>query len=85
MSDLPTVGSMLIAHRRMRAWINDYERGDDGLYVKNGDMGLVLETWKSGPGRVRIRLLINDNVVMFSHVENCVWLIWSTVTNDTHL
>lgn len=80
MSDLPVAGSMLVAHRSMRAWVSETERGENGLHVVNGDSGLVLHAWRINT-RVRIRMLIKDAVVMFSHVDNCVWLNWSVLTD----
>ncbi len=84
MSDLPVVGSLLIAHRSMRAWISDYERGTLGMHVNHGDTGLVLQTWRV-EGQVRIRLLVKDAVVMFSHSDNCVWLKRSRADVVHHL
>lgn len=72
----PRVGSMVIARRQLKAWENDHERGHNGLIVSHGDVGLVLQVWREGR-QVRIRMLIKDVVVLFSHARHCVWLNWS--------
>jgi hypothetical protein len=84
MSELPTVGSLLVARRPMQAWINDNERGQGGLRVAEGDTGLVLQVWRVNT-RVRIRMLVNDVVVMFSHVQNCVWLNWHSASSTNSI
>lgn len=74
--DVPKVGSMVIARRALKAWENDRERGTNGITVGPGDAGLVLQVWCEGK-QVRIRLLIKDAVVLFSHAHHCVWLNWA--------
>ncbi len=59
-------GDMVRAVHRMRAWESDWERGGDGVWVEPGDVGLVLQVWRVSRGRIRLRLLTNDRIAMFS-------------------
>ncbi len=63
---LPTPGTMLQASRRMRAWEDDRERGVNGAWVKPGDIGLVVQSWMVGNRAVRLRLIVNEVVCVFS-------------------
>ena len=76
MTSLPAPGDLVVARRSMRAWINDHERGDSGLCVGPGDRGVVVQVWFEGH-KFRMRVLINDNLVLFSHARHCVALNWS--------
>ena len=73
---MPKPGAMVVARRTLKAWENDRERGTNGLVVHEGAVGLVLQVWAEGK-QVRIRLLIKDAVVLFSHPHHCVWLNWA--------
>lgn len=73
---LPKPGDLVVARRSMRAWVNDRERGLDGLTVDAGDHGLVLQVWLEGR-QCRLRLLVKDRMVLFSHALHCVALNWS--------
>ena len=68
-------GTLLRAAKRMRAWSNDLERGYDGPWVEVGDIAIVLSTWIEGK-RVRLRVLSNDRIMLFSHVAHTVALNW---------
>lgn len=72
----PKVGAMIVARRQLKAWENDRERGSAGLVVREGDVGLLVETWREG-NQVRLRVLIKDALVLFSHAHHCVWLNWA--------
>lgn len=84
MSDLPFVevnsvpkpGDLIIARRMLKAWESDDERGGNGLVVNYGDTGVVVQVWRVG-NQVRLRLLIKDVVVVFSHAHHVVWLNWA--------
>lgn len=63
---LPKTGDLVEARYRMRAWENDHERGTEGIWTEVGDLGMVLAVWGVGRGRIRMKLLINDRIAMFS-------------------
>jgi len=73
---LPKPGDLIIAKRQMRAWINQRERGRDGVKVEPGDSALMLQVWFEGR-RFRMQVLVKDQIVMFSHALHCVALNWS--------
>lgn len=75
---LPIPGMMIVARRLLKAWESDVQRGENGLVVNDGDVGLVLQVWREG-GQVRIRVLIKDTVALFSHARHVVWLNWAFV------
>jgi len=62
----PLPGDQVRAVHRMRAWENDHKRGRDGVWVEAGQVGLVIQVWPVGRTRSRMRLLVNDRLVMFS-------------------
>lgn len=75
----PLAGHSLMATRLLRAWVSDNEKGTTGLYVRSGDVGLVLQAWTVGK-HVRIRMFVKGYVVMFSHVGRTVWINWLDVS-----
>ena len=72
---LPCPGDLIVARRRLRAWASDQERGD-GITVEEGALGLVLQRWREG-SQLRLRVLINDAIVVFSHHARNVTLNWA--------
>jgi hypothetical protein len=62
----PLPGDMVYAVHRMRAWESDHERGADGIWVEPGQYALILQLWKVGRGRSRMRVLTGDRIVVFS-------------------
>jgi len=79
---LPVVGRSLMATRSLRAWVSDVEKGQTGLHVNVGDVGLVLEVWTVGR-HVRIRMLTKGVIAMFSHVSDAVWINWLDLVGDS--
>lgn len=62
----PLPGDVVHAVHRMRAWENDNERGTEGIWIEAGQTALVLQLWYVGRQRVRVRMLFNDRIAMFS-------------------
>lgn len=75
-NSLPKPGDLIIARRSLKAWESDLERGADGQFVHDGDAGIVVQVWKVGR-QVRIRVLIKDTLLLFSHADHVVWINWS--------
>ena len=63
----PRTGDQVRAAHRMRAWENARERGRDGIWVDEGQVGLVLNVRRIGRKRTRLWLLVNDRIAMFSY------------------
>lgn len=74
--DLPKPGDLIIAKKPMKAWVNDRERGYDGFCVEPGTQALVVQVWLEGR-QFRMRVLVKDHLVLFSHALHCVALNWS--------
>ncbi len=74
--ELPKPGDLVVARRALKAWVNDRERGTDGLTIYAGDRAFVVQTWLEGQ-QFRLRVLLNDRLVLFSHALHCVALNWS--------
>jgi hypothetical protein len=62
----PLPGDVVHAAHRMRAWESDHERGTEGIWIEHGQTALVLQLWRVGHQRVRVRMLFNDRIAMFS-------------------
>lgn len=75
-------GDVVVVQHEMRAWVSDTERGNDGDWVRPGDIGFVVETWTVG-NQVRLRVLINDRLAVFSNPPHTVRLNWRKVAADT--
>lgn len=73
---LPTPGTMLRASRRMRAWEDDRERGVNGAWVEPGDIGLVVQSWMVGDHQMRLRLIVNEVICVFSCDRRNLELNW---------
>jgi hypothetical protein len=66
----------------MRAWETDTERGYSGIVVCKGEVGLVVQTWDVGK-HTRLRVMIDDQVAVFSHESYCVELNWDISVRST--
>lgn len=73
---LPNPGDLVVTRRAMRAWVGDNERGHDGHRVDTGRTAIVLQRWRVG-NQVRLRVIVDGKVVVFSHSPHCVSLNWS--------
>jgi hypothetical protein len=62
----PLPGDVVHAVHRMRAWEDDFKRGTDGAWIEAGQQALVLQLWHVGRQRVRVRMLFNDRIAVFS-------------------
>lgn len=71
-------GDLVKAAHRMRSWVDDHERGKDGLWIEEDALATVVETWNVG-GRVRMRLLVAGRLVVVSHSRSSVPLNWTVV------
>jgi hypothetical protein len=88
--DGPYPGDLLRARRRMRGWESDWDRGTAGPWIRTGDLALVLQVWtvggRLGPwddGHVRIRLLFDGHIALFSCHTDTLWLNWDVVSWPT--
>lgn len=74
-----TSGTLIRALKSMRAWSNDQERGYDGPVIEPGAQALVLQTWMVGE-QVRIRVMANDTIMLFSNPKHTVSLNWEVLS-----
>lgn len=75
---IPT-GTLLQVLRPMRAWENDRERGYEGTVIEPGTRALLLQTWEVG-NQVRLRVIANDHILLFSNPRHTVTLNWEVVS-----
>lgn len=76
---LPSPGTMIRAMRRMHGWESDDVKGQDGPWVTEGDVGLVVQAWFVGRRHIRLRLIINDLINVFSCERHNLSVNWSLI------
>lgn len=72
---IPSPGTMLIARAPMRAWAEDFFYGTTGEVVKEGTVGIVLQSWKVG-NQVRLRMLVKSCIVVLSTAHRDLTRNW---------
>lgn len=73
--ELPLPGDMLVARRFLKSRCSDGEKLYDVTSVYSGSVGLLLQTWRSG-NQVRLQVLTEGSIMLFSHAAHCVTLNW---------
>lgn len=63
----------------MRAWESDNERGVTGPWVGEGDLAVVIQAWVVGNRQVRLRLIVNDLISVFSCELHNLAVNWQPV------
>lgn len=74
--ELPKPGDIVIALCSMRSWYFDDERGFDGVVISPREMGIVIQQWSVG-GKLRLRVLVGDQLLLFSCRKYLVRLNWA--------
>ena len=69
----------------MRAWKNDHERGDEGVWVEPGQLALVIEIKLVGSGKTRMRVLTDQRIVMFSCYTHDLVKNWRTINRQVSI
>lgn len=72
---IPTPGTMLVARAPMRAWSDDDFYGTMGLFVNEGTVGIVMQTWMVG-NQVRLRMLVRGCVAVLSTAHRDLTRNW---------
>jgi len=76
---------MVCAVHRMRAWQDDWERGNEGVWVEPGDLAVILQVWRVGRSRTRLRVLVKERIAMFSCYTRDLDRNWQVKSRELHL
>jgi len=79
----PLPGDTVYAVHRMRAWESDHERGAEGIWVEPGQQALIIQLWRVGRSRTRLRLLTDDRIALFSCYTRDLPRNWRVINRQT--
>ncbi len=74
----PVPGDLVMARVCMRAWESEERKGLNGAYIDRGEQALIITTWSVG-NQLRIKLLRDQRLLVFSCAEHCVRKNWKVV------
>jgi hypothetical protein len=72
----PKPGDLIVATRSMRAWVDINKRGQEGEWIMNGTMAIVIGSWLVGKWQVRLYVLANNKLLIFSHDIGALLINW---------